>query len=122
MIPPDDILETEDVARQRMDAEAQAAAQQQVDPTMEARKEIAAGNDQTRLQIATMQREIKVMELAQAQNMTIAEVQADLEKMRLKLESDERTKAVEIAVEDRRAERAIAAGQQATEATGKGVG
>jgi hypothetical protein len=125
MIPPDDILEEADVAQQKMDAEAQAAAQaaqQGPDPSMQIRKEIAEGNDATRLQIAQLQRDTKVMELSQAQGVSIAKINADLEKSRQKLESTERTKAVEIAVEDQRAERARTEGQDSSAGTGKGIG
>lgn len=125
MIPPDDILEDQDTAEKNIQAEQQAMAQQAqqqgTDPN-QTRKEIAQMDSDTKMKLAEMQRDQRVLEYSMKENISIAQVNAQLAKEKLKIDSTERTKAAEIAVEDRRA--AIAREQGGTDrsATGVGVG
>lgn len=130
MISPADVMVTEDEYKANM----KALAEQPPPPTdaqinAQSRIESAQINAQSRdstnqasLQIAELRERTAMLELANNQGLTIEALKVELAKLDKKLESDERIKAVEIAVEDKRAEQAAAEGRDETDATGKGIG
>ena len=124
MITPDDILENADTAKQNQEAEQQAmaaAAQQGGDP-MQARLQIAQMDNETRVQLAQMELQQRQLEYANKNDLTLAQVQAQLQQTKMRIDSEERKKAVDVAVEDRRAQIARTEGLPEHDATGVGVG
>lgn len=125
MIPPSDILEDDETAKANIQAEqeamAQAAQQTGTDPN-EIRLQIAQLQAESRLKVAELEHQTKVAELALRDKTSIAAVQAQLDKEKLKVDSQERRHAVDIAVEDRRAAAARSEGIEEPEAVGVGVG
>jgi hypothetical protein len=125
MIPPDDILEDQDTAEQNIAAEqkamAAAAQQQGTDPNA-TRLQIAQMDSDTKLQLATLEQQNRSMEYAMKNDMTIAQVNAELAKQKMTIDSSERKHAADIAVEERRASVAREQGGTDRDATGVGVG
>jgi len=127
MIPPDEILVDKDKAEQNIAAEQQAmaaaqqAAQQGTDPNA-TRLQIAQEDGRTKLQLAEMDRERWMAEYAMKNDLTLAQVNAELAKEKMKTDSSERVHAANIAVEERRAAIARSEGGTEREAVGVGVG
>ncbi len=82
------------------------------DPQWQARKEIAMLDAEVQRDKIAAEREIAILKLAEQGRQTIAQIQADLEKVRIQESSKERTLAVEIAAEDRNARKAEAMGRE----------
>jgi hypothetical protein len=125
MIPPDDILEDQDKVDQNVAAEQEAmaaAAQQQGTDPNQTRLQIAQMDSDTKLQLATLEQQNRSMEYAMKNDMTIAQVNAELAKQKMTIDSSERKHAADIAVEERRATVAREQGGTDREATGVGVG
>lgn len=130
MISPADVMVTEDEYKAAMKklasqppppSDAEINAKSRVDSaTINA--QAAGSRDQTTLQIETMKRDTAMIGLAQAQGLSLEQLRTELAKMDKQLASQERIKAVEIAVEDKRAREAKAEGQPEVEATGSGIG
>lgn len=89
---------------------------------MQSAEKLAQMDEQTRLQITQMQHDTAMIKMQAETGMTQQELEAKYGLEHAKLGSQERMKAVDIAVEDKRAKEAVAQGQDATAATGKGVG
>lgn len=100
MIPPDEVLKTDtEIAEQEAEEAKTPPA-----PPPEVQKQIAMLEGKRvdadkAVQIALINRETKMMELAQTSNMTIEEIAADLIKSREAIASKERIFAAEAAVE-----------------------
>lgn len=108
-IDPGDVLIDQEEYDKRI---AQSAEQSEpADPQWTVRLQIAQMESQARLEEAKMQREVQMMRLAQEQDRTIAEIQADLAKARMASESSERKLAVELAAEERNAREARSRGR-----------
>lgn len=125
MIPPDDILEDQDKVDQNVAAEQEAmaaAAQQQGTDPNQTRLQIAQMDSDTKLQLAQLEQQQRAMEYAMKNDMSLAQVNAELAKEKLKIDSSERKYAADIAVEERRATVAREQGGTDREATGVGVG
>lgn len=130
MIPTADVMVTEDEYKDNMKRMAEAppapdAAQINAESRIKA-AEIGAqsreSSNQAALQIAELRERTAMLELANNQGMGLEQLKVELAKLDRKLESDERIKAVEIAVEDKRAREASAAGRPEDLATGQGIG
>lgn len=122
MLSADEIVLTDEELRQ-------AAESAQAEPDPEADKlalqlEIAKIESQTRLQVADLQRETALVSLAHQSNMKLEELRQQLDITRLKLGSDERKMATEVAFEARRdeANRAQADRHKTEEVKAKGSG
>lgn len=125
MIPPDDILEDQDKVDQNIAAEQEAmaaAAQQQGTDPNQTRLQIAQMDSSTKLELANLEQQQRAMEYAMKNDMSLAQVNAELAKEKLKIDSSERKHAADIAVEERRATVAREQGGTDREATGVGVG
>lgn len=132
MIPPDDILKTQD----DYDTDQQAAAAQaeqeegggESDPNAVrlqiAQLELAFKREQLAGQerMEQMERDIRIAELSEKTGLTREQIAAKYQIESKRIESSERMKAVDVAVEGKRAREAKAAGGSPTEATGQGVG
>jgi hypothetical protein len=118
MIDPADILYDEEEADRRVEERAAALAPQQDT----SRLEVAQLEAQTRVQVAEINRDTVMAELALRERLSIAEVQSKFGIEKEKIGSQERIKASEIAIESEREDRAVAAGLPATEGSGKEIG
>ncbi len=118
MIPPDELLFTDDEAKQNAAAMAPPPEEAPVD----SRLQVAELESDTRLQLAEIQRDIKLMELAQRENLTVEQLRTQLDVKRIETASKERLRAADIAVEEQRAARAMASGTPTEDAVGQGVG
>lgn len=128
-INPDDVLVPREEYEKKLLAMAEGQAESpeliRAQATVEAAKIGAAARTeaaQVDLQVAHLRYEVEVMKLRQTGEITAAQMTAMLDQKRLELGSQERMKAVDIAVEERRAERARAEGQSEEAAVGQGVG
>ena len=130
MIAPDETMVTEDEYKENM---AKLAEQPPApDPAeINARSRVEAAQiqadawrerNQTQLAVAELTQQTQMMELAQAQGLSLEKLSNELQKLDKTLESQERRDAVKIAVENQRAEKAEAAGRDPTDATGQGIG
>src|SRR5207253_421683 len=108
-----------------------AAAQQQSPDQIRAEASIkvaetsAASREkdgQVQLQIAQIRERTEGFKLVQSGQLTMAQLDAMVSDKREQRQSNERIKAVEIAVENQRAKTAEAQGEPAADATGKGIG
>jgi len=130
MIAPGDVMVTEDEYKAAMKKLAEQPpppdpAQLQAESRIEAAKiqaQTAQSRDQTALHVAELRERTAMLELAQSQGITLETLRTELAKLDKQLESQERIKAVEIAVEDQRAREAKAAGRDEVEAVGQGIG
>ena len=130
MIAPADVMVTEDEYKDNMKKLAEQppppdAAQINAESRIRAAEinaESRQSTNEASLQIAELRERTAMLELANNQGMGLEALKVELAKLDRKLASDERTKAVEIAVEDRRAREAKRAGRDEVEATGKGIG
>lgn len=123
MITPDDVLYSPEEFQANQEKAAALAAQQPQPPSPEEfRVQLAQIQDESRRYVADQQKEIELIKLAQTKEITLEELRTKLGIKDMELQSKERVKAIEVAVEDKRAAEARADGQQATEATGQGVG
>lgn len=130
MIAPNDVMLSEDEYKDN----AKKLAEQPPPPDpatinaqsrIEAAKigaEVAKGRDSASLQIAELRERTAMLELANNQGMGLEQLRTELAKLDKKLASDERIKAVDIAVEDKRAKEAARDGHDEVEATGQGIG
>jgi hypothetical protein len=125
-INPDDVLGTKDEFEAKLKQQAESAQQ---DPRIVAAQTLAASNE--KIAGIRTQGALQVAEASGQAVETAAQIKAgiseqDLEgKMgivKLQIASEERQKAVDIAVEDNRAAEARAEGKPAETATGKGIG
>lgn len=133
MVPPDDVLFTQEEYDNNMEKAAQAAAKNPPQDPNAIKLQIVQATNESREKIVEQQLESaeKVEQMKLSGNLAIAKDQQALKVGELqardgvdkaKIESQERMKAVDIAVEDRRAKEAVAQGQPADNATGKGIG
>lgn len=126
MIPPNDILFTEEEAQRNAEkaAEAAAAAQQGEQPQDPAtiRLEVARIEAEARIQIAQAEQQMRMAELQERTGLTREELQTKYGIKQLELSSKERQKAADIAVEERREAAARQAGSDPIKAVGQGVG
>lgn len=96
MIEADEIILTDDELK--LQAEQKAEQGEPEDPKVT----IQNMRDQTALQIAQLERDTQMMQMAETRNMKIEDIQAMLEKGRMALESGERKLAVEAALEQKK--------------------
>jgi hypothetical protein len=133
MIPPDDILKTQDQYDEDQKAAAEAAAKNPPQDPNAIKLQIVQATNDSREKIVeqTLESNERVAEMKLSGELAIAkdegalkvgELQARDGVERARLESTERMKAVDIAVEDRRAATAKAEGKPEETATGKGIG
>lgn len=118
MIRHGDVLYSEEEAMKRMKDAAPPPEQQPVDTSLD----VAKIEADSRIKVAEMARDVKIMELSETSKISIEDIRAKLEKERITTASKERMKAADIGVERQRAAEARAAGQLETEAVGQGVG
>lgn len=130
MIAPADVMVTEDEYKENMKklAEvppppnpAEITAKARIDAA-NIMAQTAGTRNETQLMVEKIKERIALLELAQSQGLTIEQLRTELEKVDKKLASDERIKAVEIAVEDKRAREAAAENIPEVEAVGQGIG
>lgn len=124
MIDPDDLLCTQDeydqhMAEQAEEAKAQQQEQEQGDGGAAAVAQIRTASAE---RIEAMRQQTAVMEMSQATGQSAEAIRAQFGMKQMDLSHKERMKAVDVAVEDRRAATATAEGDSAASATGKGVG
>lgn len=130
MIAPADVMVTEDEYKDHVKQMAEQPPQPSpAEITANARIEAAKINAQTSternsimLQTAQMDERAAMMALSEKTGLTMQQIQAELTKLDKQLASNERVKAVEIAVEDQRAREAKADGRDEVDAVGKGIG
>lgn len=120
-INPSDVLVEVDEFERRVKQMAEAQPTSPEEIRAGAQIEVANITAETRRaegelqrEIATMNRETEVLKLIQKDGVDMAKVQAMLETMKLRTDSDERKLAVEVAVEDRNAARAAELGRLPT--------
>lgn len=132
MIAPDDIFATKDEYDAYMRKQTEAQGDEATDPNA-IRLQIAqaqiASNEKlatleygTREKIAQMQMDMAVAKLAAETGQSEQEIRTKYGIEEMKVGSTERLEAARIAVEDRRAREATAAGESASEAVGKEIG
>lgn len=130
MISPADVMVTEDEYKEALKKLAQQPpppdpAEIQAKSRVDAAKIQAAASGErnnTTLEIETMKRDTAMLQLANSQGVSLESLRTDLAKLDKTLASQERIKAVEIAVEDKRAREAAAEGRPEDKATGQGIG
>lgn len=130
MIPPADVMVSEDEYKENMKKLAQrppppSPAEITAQARIQAAEIMAQSSDvrnETTLMVAQIQERLALIELAQQQGLSLAQIQAEVEKLDKSLSSQERIKAIEIAVEDRRAREAEQQGRDEVEAVGQGIG
>jgi hypothetical protein len=133
MIPPDDVLLTQEEYDEKVKEAQEAAAKNPPQDPNAIKIQIASETNQSREKVAQLQAESRLQEakikydtvMAQLQKesgLSQQELEAKYGLEHAKLQSDERMKAVDIAVEDRRAATAEKQGEDAAAATGKGIG
>jgi hypothetical protein len=133
MVPPDDVLKSQEQYEDDMQKAAEAAAQNpQSDPnaiklqivqsTNESREKIAEQTNDARLKEAQLRYETVMAQLQDESGLSRADLEAKYGLKHAEIASKERMKAVDIAVEDRRAAAAKADGQDEVDAVGQGVG
>jgi hypothetical protein len=130
MISPDDVMVTEDEYKAALKRLAEQPpppdpAQIQAEARIKAAQITAQASgerDHTTLQIEQMKRDTALLSLAQAQGLSLEQLRTELAKMDKQLASQERIKAVEIAVEDKRARDAARQGIPEEKAVGQGIG
>lgn len=114
-IDPADVLLSADEYVKAAEAQQAAAAQgPEQDPQWAIRLQIAQGDQETRRYVADREHEREMMELAQSRELTLEQINADLEKIRAQNESKERALAVEVAAEERNKRDAEAMGREPT--------
>lgn len=108
MLPSDDIVLTDE----EIDEQQQQQANQppEIPPDIQAKLQIAEIERATKLEVAWMQRETQMMQLAETRNMSLEKIAADLEKVREQTRSKERVLAAEIGAEQMMARQAAATG------------
>lgn len=124
MIPSSDLLFSEDEAQdniRKAQEAAAAAAQNQPDPA-QLRLQVAEIESNARIQIAQMEQQRALAEIASKEGISIEQVRAKYQIEEMKIGSKERTRAAEIAVEERREQAAQQRGRDPVEAVGQGVG
>jgi hypothetical protein len=133
MVPPDDVLFTQEEYDDNAEKAAAAAAKnppqdpnaiklQIVQATNESREKVATLTSDARLKEAEIKFDTVMAQLEAETGLSREELQAKYGLEKEKIASSERTKAVDVAVEERRAAEAKSEGQLETEATGTGVG
>ncbi len=130
MIAPLDVMVTEDEYKDNMKKLAeQPPAPTPAEITAQARiqaaqigADISADRSATQLQIEELKREVALLGLAQQQGLTLEQLRTQLAMKDKDNDGKERIKAVEIAVEDRRAREAAQDGRDEVEAIGQGIG
>lgn len=129
MIAPDELLYGQDEADRRsaeaQERQAAAAAQNQPAPDQgaspaELRIKVAEIETGARIQIAEMQRELKIMELAQREGLSLEETRTKLQIKQIDAESKERQFAGKVAVEAQRREESPSI--PAPQVVGEGIG
>ncbi len=132
MIPSDDVLYTQDEADKRL-AEAAATAQPPPEEGGEPVQDAALAAAQLRLdavredaasreRIAQMENNFKMMEMQERTGLSRSELEHKYGIEKMKVDSKERTKAADIAIEERRGTAAAQAGASPVDAVGQGVG
>lgn len=116
-INPSDVLVEPDEFERRLQAMAEGGEQSPEQIRAESAIEVAkirAGVDQMdsqlRVEVANIQRETEILKLIQKDGVDLAKIQAALEQVRMKTDSDERKFAAELGAERRAQEEARAAG------------
>lgn len=111
-INPADVIIDQDEYQEKM--KALSAQQEPEDPQWAARMEIAQIQAETARYNSDAEREVAMMRLAQEGDMSIAQIQADLEKVRENNRSKERLAAAEIGIERQNKAEAEAMGRVPT--------
>lgn len=112
-VDPADVLLSSDEFVKNVEKQAAAAAEGgPEDPQWAVRERIAQLDSQTRLQIAELEHEREMMELSQNGQLSLEQIAASLEKIRLQNDSKERALAVEVAAEERNKREAQAMGRE----------
>jgi hypothetical protein len=118
-INPSDVLvepdEFEKRIKQMAENQPQSPEQIRADATLQVAKidsDSRAADGQLRLQVAEMNRQTEILKLLQKDGVDMAKVQAMIDSMHIKTQSDERKLAVEVAVEDRNRAHAEAKGME----------
>ena len=121
MIDPSDLLFDQSTAEKR---QAQAAESQQSSAPSpeELRLQIAQMDGENRIEVANIMREVKLIELASRENITVQQLKAQLQLKDIENKSKERIFAAGAAIEADRATRAKAEGKSEESAVGQGVG
>lgn len=101
MISADEIVISDDEFEQYTAQQSDGQAQDPETVKAQLQMQLAEFKAQTDTAIAEMQRDTKMMELAVNQNVSLDKIAADLEKTRMKSQSDERRDAAEFAVKRR---------------------
>jgi hypothetical protein len=130
MISPQDVMVSEDEYKKRMaDIAKQPPEPTPAEITAQARIEAAqiqadasATKNETVVAVEELRQRTAILELAQREGLTLQQINAELAKIDKQLGSQERIKAIEIAVEDQRAREAKEEGRSETEAVGQGIG
>lgn len=100
-IPSDEVVLTEDEV-----AEMEAERQNQPPPPdlemmkLEVQERIATATNEMKLMVAELDHQRAMMELAEKRNMSVEQIQADLEKTNMTTQSSERKLAVEVAMRE----------------------
>jgi hypothetical protein len=120
-INPDDILCTADEFEKRL---ADIASQEQTSPEQiradasikvaQLTSESHAKDNETHLQVAEVNRQIAIMGLVQKDGVSMAQIEAMLARAKIDTDSKERMFAAEVAVEEKNADEARAAGDEPT--------
>lgn len=114
MIQPETVMSTREDF-EKATAAAQQAAQEQQNPTVLAattRKEAAQIDANARIQVAGMQRETEILKAGQHYQISIEKLRTILGMKQEDISHKERVVAVEVAAEERRADKAAASGKE----------
>lgn len=133
MVPADDILFTQEEYDENMAKIAEQQAQNpQVDPntvklqivqeTNASRERVAELQAESRVTVEEIKLDALMAQLTEETGLTREELERKYGLEKEKLASAERMKAVDIAVEDRRAKEAVAEGKDKIDAVGQGIG
>lgn len=130
MISPLDVMLTEDEYKDNLAKLAEQppppdSAQINAQARIEAatiNAQAMSGRGEVQLQIEGIKERIAMLDLAQREGLSVEALRTQLAIKDKDNEGKERIKAVEIAVEDKRAREAALAGRDEVEATGKGIG
>lgn len=121
MIPPDDVMETQEDYQKSVAAAAEAAAKQPDPATIQAQARLEAAQigaeaskegNQIQLQVAQIRERTEIIKLGQNRELSLAQVQALLAGKKMDLDSKERIMAAEIGAEQMFASEAKADGEE----------
>lgn len=110
MLNPNDIVMTDEEFKAFQTEQSQAGESDPEILKLEMQQQIAKLDSDTRLQVAQIERETKLMTLAEVNNMTVAKLQVMLGIKQIELTSKERIFASEAAMEERFAARGATGG------------